>query len=94
MVALIVFVRSVLLEIHTLNVEIWMNVWKIHVVQTPSVSTQLEAMIANVNVDSLEIHLQCAHQFKLTLNAMIQKVASAVNQSLVHQDIDVMVADA
>lgn len=77
-----------------LNAEIWMNVWKIHVVQIPFVSTQLEAMIANVKEVSLEIHLQCAHQFKLTLNAMIQKVASAVNQSLVHQDIDVMVADA
>lgn len=51
-------------------------------------------MIANANEDSLEIRLQCVHQFKLMLDVKIQMNAYAVTLSLVRPDIDVKMADA
>lgn len=70
-----------------------MNVWKIHAVRIRFVSTLPEAMTVSADVDSLEIHLRCVHQFELMLNATTQIVASAVNQLPVRLDIDVTAED-
>lgn len=75
-----VFVQSALPAIRSLNAETLTNVWKIHAALIQFVSTRLEAMTANVSVDSSEIHLQCVHQFKLMPNATIQTIVHAVNQ--------------
>lgn len=50
-------------------------------------------MTANVNVDSLVIHSQCVHQFRVISNVTIQVSALAVNQLLVQLDIDVKMED-
>lgn len=70
-----------------------MNVWKIHAVRIRFVSTLPEAMTVSADVDSLEIHSRCVHQFKLMLNATTQIVASAVNQLPARLDIDVTAED-
>lgn len=59
-----------------------MNVWKIHAQLMQFVLIRLVAMIVNVNQVILEIHLQCAHQFRMV--AKIQLIVLAVNQSPVH----------
>lgn len=72
---------------------IWTNVWTILAEQIQFVSTLPVDMTANVNVDSLEIHSQCVHQFRVMSNVTIQVSALAVNQCLVQLDIDVKMED-
>lgn len=78
MVVWIVFVQSVSLAIHLLSVETLMNAWIMHAALMRYASIPQEAMIVNVNVGSLEIHLPCVHQFKLMSDVIIQMTVYAV----------------
>lgn len=93
MVAWNAFVQLVTLAIHLWSVVIWTNVWTIHAEQIQFVSIPPVDMTANVNVDSLVIHSQCVHQFRVISNVTIQVSALAVNQLLVQLDIDVKMED-
>lgn len=93
MVALNVSVQSVIPAIHLLNAEIWTNVWKILAERIQFVLIRPAATIASVNVDSSEIHLQCAHQFRAISNVMIQTGVLVAKRLLVQPDIDVKVAN-
>lgn len=88
-----VFAQSVTPAIHLLNVAIWMNVWRTRAEQIRFVLTLPVATIANVNVAFSEIHSQCAVQFRVISNVMIQIAVFAAIQLLAQLGIDVKVAN-
>lgn len=92
-VALNVSVQSVIPAIHLSSVEIWTNVWKILAERIQFVLIRPAATIASVNVDSSEIHLQCAHQFRVIPNVTIQIGALVAKRLLVQPVIDAKVVN-